>query len=816
MNLGTAKLQSVNVSRPQLLQSLSKRSIAVTEDYHSFSDYVSDASSLDERTSTVRWETPLSQVRLTNTSQEKLQSEMTLPMTKTAKRQRADTPDASSIVRFDERRINRGPSTRAPSVRSIGNHIHPPTPGLDDSPYIRFAIEQLTRDEELTGERRQGDHDSLSSYSVERMVPDEGLGYYSPGQERNEEWRRERIPSPRQGEASDKLNLDYLIPVENPVNVMRHPRLGFLPFYLRFQTLSIIVLSCLLMIGALVFCVVWSERHDGLWEYTGPSGRQFFVFKYLPQLLAILIILALFVVETAIHRVIPFKTLASQSAKSRSNALFMDLFPTNFILPKLAYFKAGQPLIAICLISFWLSVFTIPLQSAVFQAPFPYFGGQGSGRWTTVQPVAWALVAIYGALAISLILMGIYLSIKSTGLKWDPTTLADLIALLHRSNSVQDYDHSEILTHSREFRSKLKSRSDRLGYWRTSQQPDNIFYAIGEEGAPIRRYSLQQGKVTEKTPERSYPEPFRFDIECQRRIESSSTETHQSNIHSPFVRYRFIPWFLKDTCVIAWIVIALVLLIAFLVVSFVRHAVQNGFQPLLNTSTNADGFPAAGFLYNFLPSLLGLLLFLFWQSIDMRFRALQPFANLANPQGTTAEESLLLDYAACLPIEVTIKAFIAGHHKVAWFSMISLISIALPVLGGGLFYSNYTTRSEEVRIVAFLPAFYILIAFLIIYALSFLFIWPTRKRYLPHDITTLAKLISFVYQSPILQDVAFREPRTKTDLVTRVLNAPLGEKVKARYAFGIYRGRDGFEHLGIDRLQRPGREEMLVTTGTMR
>lgn len=53
-----------------------------------------------------------------------------------------------------------------------------PSPGVDDMPYIRFAIDQLTRDEELLGEGRHGS--ALSTeYPVERIVPDEGLGYYT-------------------------------------------------------------------------------------------------------------------------------------------------------------------------------------------------------------------------------------------------------------------------------------------------------------------------------------------------------------------------------------------------------------------------------------------------------------------------------------------------------------------------------------------------------------------------------------------------------------------------------------------------------------
>ena len=116
-----------------------------------------------------------------------------------------------------------------------------------------------------------------------------------------------------------------------------------------------------------------------------------------------------------------------------------------------------------------------------------------------------------------------------------------------------------------------------------------------------------------------------------------------------------------------------------------------------------------------------------------------------------------------------------------------------------------------------MPAYEVLVVFTVIYALSFLIIWPGRKRHLPHDIRTLGQLVSFFYQSPLLGDAAFKEPRSKIDLVTRLLGAPVGEKARPRYACGVLFRRDGGrEHLGIDRLERPGSGEMLVTTGTMR
>lgn len=141
---------------------------------------------------------------------------------------------------------------------------------------------------------------------------------------------------------------------------------------------------------------------------------------------------------------------------------------------------------------------------------------------------------------------------------------------------------------------------------------------------------------------------------------------------------------------------------------------------------------------------------------------------------------------------------------------------------------------------------------------------------LPHDARNLHQIISWLYQSPLLTDRAFARPHTKADLVARLMghdyngtmgstagkpswqrsltnlvspskrnlaessgtgasksklsiSAPLeaeqSEKDKRasmldpgaiRYGMGIFVGRDGLEHLGIDRVRRGTGREMVL------
>ena len=601
---------------------------------------------------------------------------------------------------------------------------------------------------------------------------------------------------------------NIFLPTE-PSDGYRYPTLDFVPAPLRVRSLGLLLLCCLLMMALLVFCNIWSLRHDGLLQYEGVATGRYFLFEFLPQILAGIIVVWLLVIQVAIFRTFPFTTLASAQNTQNSGILHTAaLFPANFLIPNLSFFQHGEPLLGACFVIFWLAMFTVPLQSCLFQTRYFTLDEQEVWRWTSVQGVGWTLFAIYVLLYSALAIVFLRFRRRQTGLKWDATCLADIFTLVHRSNILSDFEASEL---RRSIPEKHMPKEYRLGYWRTSNQPSENFHSIGESNAPVNRYSVEQGKMKAKTYKEKDTDNTEYDIESRRPFQSPTLDSLQKDIHSSVIQRQWVPWFLKDTFVVAWIVIAIVLMIAFVVVSFVNRAVEKGFVPQLPAPTTAGGFSPANFLYSFLPSLIGMILFLLWQPIDIYFRALQPFANLSQPRGATAENSLLLEYTASPPIKVTIKALAAGHWKVAYISFISLLSITLPVLGGGVFTAQYFPQDNQVRSAASMPAYIALVVFVVIYALSFLVIWPGRKRHLPHDIRTLGQLISFVYQSSLLQDTVFKDPQTKTDLVTRLLG---GEKDGgARYGFGVYRGVDGKEHLGIDRLEREGVGEMLITTG---
>jgi Protein of unknown function (DUF3433) len=718
-------------------------------------------------------------------------------------------PTRPGIVRPTPLNVRNHGERQSRTLSSFDN-MSPPTPGVDDTPYIRFAIEQLTRDEDVMG---QGRHGSLTSSEFKTMntVMEETPGDEAPVISAPQAEQQPENPPPPERPISRRPVPDEVLLAVHPPEGQRWADLGFVPLPLRTWAIGLYILLCLLMIAGLIFSNVFASRNHALYDYDGNATPRYFIFQYLPQLLGIFLILWLFIIEAAMYRSLPYFIMSTTNNNDRL-LQGLRITPANFVLPDLSWFRNRQPLLGMTFFVFWLINITVPLLSCLFQTRWITDAGPARWRWTPVQGVGWALLALYILLVIVLFYCMLRFRSTKSALMWDPTCLADLIVLFRRSNTCHDFERTEV---SQTLGSTTPPRLLRLGYWTTSRRPE-IFHGIGEENAAIKRLSLEL-PVPEKAND---SQDSSFDMERQRYSYASS---FTRNIHSPFVRYRWVPWFLRDSAVVAWIVIAILLVIAFLVVSFVNRAVERGFLPLVSSRTGSGGFSSSNFLYSFIPALLGMILFLVWQPIDTFFRVAQPFANLANPTGAAAERSLLSSYTSCLPGEITVQAAFNRDFKVAYISFIGLMALVIPVLAGGVFTAQLFRGDGQVRMAASMPGYIALSVLTTIYALSYLVIWPTRKRYLPHSANTIADLMSFLYASPLLSEAGMANIHTKADLVGRLVGAPLGltgdgreKRPSARYAFGIYIGRDGREHLGVDRFQRPGSGEMLVTTGMTR
>lgn len=724
------------------------------------------------------------------------------------------------------------------------------TPGVDDTPYIQAAIAALTRDRD-TGYSANDSLSSNETLSSPRVVPDQGLGYYQPTRVPLELEQRPRTYSaahPAQLQHGFTPNTRFGTPPldrldtrsefgfspqaqaaawNNGVGLMRKvttesthpdeplyntvmrdhttekaqhnlsigapvsqtgadglPRVQYRPWLLRPASFITLLLLCVLMVAALIFCAIYSVTRNGFVDYTH-SGSQYFLFRILPQLLAAIIVIYTQCIVATIFRILPFVRLASERTKEREGAIYMDLYPRSTLWPHLADKWEVWMFVFVS----WMINFTLPLQSSLFATILV----GNTWKWGTVQGVAWTLVALYATLIVSSIITLIeWTKTTATGLLWDPKSLADIITMVSDTNVAPQYKGTELASQRSTIGFALRHRSiERLGFWHSQDGTQAVHYGIYSNPHDNPR---GHGYTNEKAALQGHHDgEYVYDTR-NRDLEASE--------HRQAVRYGYLPWCIRNNQLLLAVVAAIIFLVALFVVSFLPSTrVTDGFRPLLPSHPNPSGFSAANFLYSFVPSLVGLILYLLFQSLDLSFRVLQPWASLANSRGNgaPAKQTLLADYASSLPFQTTAHALKNGHYRVAFLSLLSTLFILLPVLSGGIFQALTEPTSHEVLMFPSLPVFAITLALLVLYLLSLIVMLPFRHEFrLPHGVTCLAEIIGYLVNEDLVEERCFKGVRSRAEMLGK-MGVGKGERDDGgRWSLGD--GGDGM--LGVRRVVR--------------
>jgi hypothetical protein len=703
------------------------------------------------------------------------------------------------------------------------------TPGVDDTPYIQYALQALTRDR--NPEDGLPRSNSVASYETNPfhrtpVLPD--AVFYPPlpgmpppvepqhaqlrGPMRYIEEERKRRPlaafdpnpspnsslstlvvqpktMPKPFYAKDawvRTAHNYL-----PRNVRAHSRRpDFQPKILRPASLFTLMTLCMLMIIALIFCAVYSQLRGGLVGYSGSIyGGQYFLFRILPPLLAVLIQMHTHAVILAIFRILPFRKMVGYTPDERYGALFQDLYPRSFLWPHL---KGNWHTWVPCLIA-WVGNFAVPLQSTLF-TPNRVNGGW---RWATVQGVAWTLVVLYLALLASVVILYLYWRRRDTGLIWDARSIADIAALATNSNTLADYRGAELLGSKAELRWALRRREvDQIGYWRWRDQRNaDVWHGIATEHVDEAWLDREVQALEEQRMSRG-KEKMADEIE----VEPSPRQKEEA-------RLRYLPWCLRNNQMLYFVVTAVVLFTALLVVSFLPSTnVRSGFRPRVSSAPQRGAFSPANFLYAFIPALLGQIMVLLFQSLELSVRILQPWAEMQSmartPRGgALPERSILADYAACLPLQTTWRAARNGHLRLAVLSLLAVLFTLIPVLAGGTF-TALTTRSGEVRMLPNIPAFAIALTLLALYLLALVAMLPGRADFrLPHAVNCIAEIISFVANGDAMGDDAFKRVLHRNTMRGKI-GVDRAPAHQPRWVFGFGGPGSGDARLGVRRVRR--------------
>lgn len=689
---------------------------------------------------------------------------------------------------------------------AVGNSV---TPGVDDTEYIQYALNALTGDQGTSSGQRfysgttNTTDEHSEGYPQPRRPQDNSMGY-TPITPPERAFVDDRIPMPEDNHLPER----YMAEESTPETVIHHnnpnprrqsvrpassveldearwiyadkhqrdqadprgrkyPPLTYKPAILRPFSMLILMTLCLLMIVGLIFSTVYSSQHDGLTPYPGSiySG-QYFVFRILPQLLAAIILILSQSIVVASLRILPFTALASEYPEERKMALFQNLYQKTFFVPRLI----GPWQFKIFSITTWLMIFTIPLQSTAFTCVFD----EEKWIWAAVQGVCWVLAVLYLFQLVATAILMTYWFKRWTGLIWDIRSIADLLPLLYQSNTLGSYEGMDTVP-SHHFPTDIQERYyDRLGYWGTDDERRGgaIWYTLGTSAADDEAIPIIMGK----RPTTS---------------QTSSDRPHEFEANAAYVRYRYMPRPIQNLTLIFAAFIMAGVLITILTLSFIKSTrLDEGFLPQLSARPGKGAFSAANFLYGFIPSLLGMVFFLLFQSVDHALRVYRPWQELNDSHGTVARKSLLADYAACLPFQSAWKAARNGHWRTAIVSLMAVLFVSIPILAGGLFMA-LTNSEREVRMFPNMPVFGVLLAFLFLYFGCLVMMIP-RRRFLrmPHPAETIAEIISFCAADETVHDAAFRAVRSRADLEDRLGLHRSDPREETLWYFGVWAGRD--------------------------
>ncbi|CZR61411.1 uncharacterized protein PAC_11307 [Phialocephala subalpina] len=450
---------------------------------------------------------------------------------------------------------------------------------------------------------------------------------------------------------------------------------------------------------------------------------------------------------------------------------------------------------------------------------------------TVHKSMAFVLISLYAVVIVITVMTLIKMLTNKTGLKWDPVTIADPLALFHGSNALDEFEALE-QQHRESAFDLLAERSFRLGYWeRTEDRKTRIWYGIGKISPPAGR-DPEAGPAASNIPACPQCNRGTHATFCSCKGDTTCTvyPWSKTSLFRPIFIYFWAILIVASLCLCLYTASSSRVSKPFTIHNtWWKYLPNSGFNA--NSTTNSStlspqtnitsqpgdlllhlqdlSFNAANdlvlyvFVFRSIPVILASYFAITWFSaVDRSTRFSQPFADMYN-KSASADDSILLKYLWGMPGLVTIDAFSNGHYKVFWFSLLDLLSPIFPILVGGLFV--ITNTGEKIVFTIVPVTFYFVLAYLAIYLLTLPFIWPRRNRRLLRWHNSIADYVSLFYASHLLNDTDKEHPEKDTfdisskDVTERHLYSRVFLEDK-RYGMGFYKGVDGRRHWGLERV----------------
>ncbi|KDQ16444.1 hypothetical protein BOTBODRAFT_172974 [Botryobasidium botryosum FD-172 SS1] len=560
-------------------------------------------------------------------------------------------------------------------------------------------------------------------------------------------------------------------------------KLNFRPLMLQTWFLAGILLFYLAIIGGIYsLCIADSVIRQ---PHVLDSQNFHLIIRFIPAIIGTATTVLWRSVVLTLARISPYISMAQPSRHTTaSRSLLASYFPAPLIAEA---FRNKHHLLALCLLMSYFIGFITPLKSTLL---IPTTDTNGTIYVAVTRGVGIALISLYTILSAMILSILIRLWGRPTGLRWDPVSIADQVALFHGSNVLQGFQGLD-LADEEKVRSRLNDRRYSLGYWR--KENGTLWYGIAEVAPDDLRENDDGfiGPEEKAGASRASGGPTKpFLEECER------------------MRFLRIGEGLGPGLMLFFTILAFVIFILF-TYALAAHSLTHGVHVRPGTvKLPGKRIEKVTFVDEFVRVLFTLVanqFFIRASIADQLYRVMQPYMNMLSP--SPARENVLLEYPTTLPGLTTLIALEKGHYRVALASLVALISPAYPVLTAGLFTKPI---GQNIFIATSLPTMWAVYAFTILYCASLPALWPPKSAWLPRRVVCIADVLTFCYANTLLNPEAPELDLSAPDEDREYMRARLLLK-KDQYAFGVFKGFDGEWHLGFDVAQSMGRDtEMRV------
>ncbi|KAJ8111434.1 hypothetical protein OPT61_g5971 [Boeremia exigua] len=467
---------------------------------------------------------------------------------------------------------------------------------------------------------------------------------------------------------------------QKDIKTLGLPDLRCMPLVLRTGFMCAATIYNLLILSFLI--VIWFKE-----DLTFTHDWHYFASQILPPILGSITSLSLRAISMNLYRIMPFMLAAAPVGSTFKETILASYYPG---LDFLSAIKARNSLLVAAFIVESLTGFVLSFKSVLLN---PRRDPNSGESVAIVTP--WALKALIGIYCLTIVFTAplLYrLRNRVTGLRWDPTSIADHLALFRHSAFLDDFKGTDIATRdSIEYR--FRQNRIKLGYWHRGDEIWHGFETIRAPGRYMETSTPCNPSEAEVRPHTGIQSPG-MNSQTLATQKYSSREVSTTRYRSVFMNY-------KHEVAYVWLLFTSSLLTAYIL--GLKFGLVDGMRISMSYNWAAVAF-------QFIPTILIELYNWFWQDIDIFARSTQPFRGMSGLEGDTAIETLLLDYNTTPPWVVAYTALSKRHYRIALTSLMAVVQRLLPILVAGSI--SIDPEVTGMTIYASKPLFYIIVVIL--------------------------------------------------------------------------------------------------------